>query len=294
MTSGKTIKEIIDYGAKILEKNNIDAPLLKAKIIVKNELDLTETEIILSGNENIDDKSIQNIEKDFDRLISGLPVEYITNKKGFMHLAFYVDKRVLIPRFDTEFLIETVYALYKKSDPINFIDIGSGSGCIGLTLSDYFINSKGILIDTSKDALDVSSLNAKRLNLLNRTGFLNIDILKTSSKIIMEKSGIDSFDLIISNPPYIKSDVIEKLENQVKDHEPSMALDGGDDGLIFYKEISEIAYKLLDENGYLIFEIGFDQKTDVMNILSDKYKDIVCICDYTGNDRVIVCKKNNS
>lgn len=204
-----------------------------------------------------------------------IPLQHITNEQEFMGLGFFVNEHVLIPRQDTETLVEEV--LRYLHDGMKILDMCTGSGCILLSLLKYSNACEGVGVDISADALEVAKENARRLSLapqwINSNLFENVE---------------GTFDIIVSNPPYIKTDVIENLEPEVKDHEPFIALDGDTDGLKFYRIISKDAREHLLRGGMLFFEIGHDEKDEVVTIMEEEgYREVTALKDLAGNDRVV-------
>lgn len=196
--------------------------------------------------------------------------------KEFMKLRFFVNDNVLIPREDTEILVQEAIELNKKS----ILDMCTGSGCIAISLAKYIEGAIVDAVDISKEALELAEKNAD-FNAV-KVNFINSNLFENISK---------EYDLIVSNPPYIPSLDIEELQSEVK-NEPHIALDGGDDGLDFYKKISKEALKYLRVDGILMYEIGYDQAISVSNILKNcGYKDIKVIKDFGGNDRVVIARK---
>lgn len=247
-------------------------------LILSDVLKIEKTAVLLGMHEVSFDEEREIIEK-VSRLAEGEPVSYILGEREFMSLPFYVKKGVLIPRQDTEVLVETLISKLDRERALNVIDMCTGSGCIGISLAYYMDNINLSMCDISDVALEVSEKNAKR-HIRNRDyKVFKIDLLKDFPE--------DRYDCIVSNPPYIKTDVIEGLEKKVKDFEPSIALDGGDDGLIFYRRIAKEAK--LNDGGILAFEIGFDQGKEVSDILVNLgYKDVSVIKDIENRDRVVL------
>jgi release factor glutamine methyltransferase len=205
------------------------------------------------------------------------------NKKFFWDSEFYVDKNTLIPRPDTEVIIEEILRLTKYKNKINILDIGVGSGCILLTILKERKNFYGTGIDISKKSLDISKINAKNLKVEERTKFYNSDI---------DKFDKGKYDLIVSNPPYIKSCDLKYLESDVINFEPKLALDGGLDGLSEFRKVIKKSSELIKKNGKLILEIGFDQKNKVIKLLNKKGFYInSTLKDLAKNDRCIVSTK---
>ncbi len=250
---------------------------------------ITDVDIIITDTLNIDksklflDISITNIqaeeiENKISRLEVGEPVFYIIGHREFMSLDFSVNPSTLIPRQDTEILIEEVINFYKGKTPFIF-EIGSGSGCIAISLAHYLKGAKIISCDISEVALETAKINAKANAVSDRVEFIKHDIMKNFPEFE------EIPDCIISNPPYIESDTIKSLESSVKDFEPLSALDGGQDGLKFYRQI--ISENNLKKGGLLAFEIGYNQGEAVKRLMENAFESIKIIKDYSNNDRVV-------
>ena len=270
------IKEILEYGKNnLIQKEN---GYRLSKILLKHLLNVTDSYILIHSDEDVG----LDIEKEFKRKIemlnTGMPLQYITNKQEFMGLSFYVDSNVLIPQPDTEILVEEVINLCKENDKI--LDLCTGSGAIGISIAKNVKGSQVIMSDISEQALEIAKNNAKNNEVIDKCNF----ILSNMFENIQEK-----FDVIVSNPPYIKTEVINTLDKEVQ-NEPYLALDGGEDGLYFYRVIAENAYKFLNKDGILALEIGYDQKEEVINLLklTEKYASIYSKKDLAGNDRIVV------
>ena len=211
-----------------------------------------------------------------------MPIKYILGECEFMGMNFIVKPGVLIPRPDTEILVEEVIKNIKEKGYTNICDVCSGSGAIGIAIAEFIKSSKVVLYDISREALSVSKMNIKRFDLSVRVNEELSDLLQVA--INQNKK----FEVIVSNPPYIKQSVIPTLMDDVKNYEPLIALSGGEDGLYFYRRITEESLQVLEKGGLLAFEIGYDQRKEVENILlKSGYKIIECIKDLSGNDRVI-------
>ena len=275
-----TIKELIVYGTKKIKEANIENANLQTKILLSDLLNKPKEYLIINQDEEteVEKKFKENIEK----IVNGYPIQYITKKQEFMKLNFYLDENVLIPQPDTEILVEKVINICKEIKNVKILDMCTGSGAIAISLAKYLENSTVIASDISEKALEVTKKNAKSNEV--KLNFLKSDMFEEFSNI--------KFDVIVSNPPYIETDVIKSLSNQVK-CEPYIALDGGEDGLYFYKILAENAYKFLNKDGYLCLEIGYNQKQSVTNLLksTNKYQEIFCIKDLANIDRVIIAKK---
>lgn len=275
------INELMKVGTNILKEKEIEEPILKMRLLISSVLNKGKEYIITHGEEEIDNLTVEEIYNKMKKLEEHIPIQYITNKQEFMKLKFFVNENVLIPRSDTEILVEEIIENYKNKE-VKILDLCTGSGCIAISLKKYIENSKIYAVDISKDALKVAKQNA--INNGVDIKFIESDIFKNINE--------EKFDIIVSNPPYIKTEVINKLDKEVK-KEPFIALDGGKDGLYFYKKIIEEGYKFLNENGKIFFEIGYDQKDEIINIIKndERYKIIKTKKDLGNNDRVIVIGK---
>ena len=214
--------------------------------------------------------------------LTGKPLEYITKSACFFGLDFYVDERVLVPRADTEIIVEKAIEL---SGGGKIADICCGSGCIGLSVLKNVNGATADMFDISEGACEVSRENARRLGLSERANILRQDVF--SSDFL---SGGEKYDIIISNPPYIRTEVIKGLSAEVK-NEPHIALDGGDDGLAFYRRLLDVCPKALSDGGAIIFEIGYDQAADVTSEAAKRGLGCEIFRDYGGNDRCAIIKK---
>jgi len=275
------INELIKVGVKKLKEKEIEEPILKMRLLISSVLNKDKEYTITHGEEEIDSLKVEEIYNKIKKLEEHIPIQYITNKQEFMKLKFFVNENVLIPRSDTEILVEEIIENYKNKE-VKILDLCTGSGCIAISLKKYIENSKIYAIDISEEALKVAKQNA--INNEVDITFLKSDIF---SNIKEEK-----FDIIVSNPPYIKTEVINNLDKEVK-KEPLIALDGGNDGLYFYKKIIEEGYKFLNENGTIFFEIGYDQKDEIINIVKNdaRYEIVKTKKDLGNNDRIIVIRK---
>lgn len=278
---GSTIKEILDKGVELLRENHIQNPILDAQLILANLLKVDKLYIMT----NIDQKISQDIEKNFINDIlkrtKNMPLQYIVGLQEFMGLTFNVNSNVLIPRPDTEILVEEVIKKIKPEKNYDILDIGTGSGCISISLAKFIENCQIFSVDISSEALKIAKDNAKLNDVEDKIVFLNGDIFEPFI------SG-EKFDIMVSNPPYIETDVIETLDANVRDYEPRLALDGGIDGMDYYRRIINQADKYLNSNGLIFFEIGFKQANSTINLLKENgFADINIAKDLAGLDRVI-------
>lgn len=275
------IKENINYAIKKLRENKIEEPVLTAKILLSFFLGVSKEYLIINQEERVIEQVEQKYKKAIDKIIKGYPIQYITQKQEFMKLNFHVNENVLIPRADTEILVEEVikYAIIINKEKINILDLCTGSGAIGISLAKYITNSFVTMSDISIEALEVARINVKNNNVENKTKIIQSNLFEN----IQAK-----FDIIVSNPPYIEKNEISKLDINVQ-NEPLIALDGGIDGLDFYRKIADNANNYLNENGLLFLEIGYNQKESVTSIIenTNMYKNIECTKDLSGNNRVI-------
>lgn len=271
------IKECLEWGYDKLK--NIDNYRNICINILAEILSKDNVFIIVHYLDKINEKDVEKFKKNIKDFIDGKPIQYINNKAYFMGLEFYVDENVLIPRCDTEILVEEIIEIAKKNHIIKILDLCTGSGAIAISLKKYLNNIEIFASDISDKALMVAKKNASKIGV--NVKFIESDLFNNIS---------EKFDLIVSNPPYIEKSVIPLLEKQVR-KEPLLALDGGRDGLDFYKKISNDAKKFLSNNGYLCFEIGYNQRIKVEDILlKNGYSSIYSKKDYGHNDRIVICR----
>ena len=281
------IREATKTGMNMIKEKNIEDATLKSKMIMENVLGQNRQYIIANDLNQLDYEQEKEYFFEIEKLLENNPIEYITNKKEFMNLELYVNQDVLIPRQDTEILVEEVINILQniKAENIQILDMCTGSGAIAIALAKNVEKCIVDAADISSGALEVVRKNVVKNQVEDKINIINSDLF---SKVPNKK-----YNLIVSNPPYIERNVIENLDKQVQ-KEPIIALDGGEDGLDFYKKIINEASSYLESNGYLCFEIGYNQKNEVQNLLSNsgKYQNIYCKKDLCGNDRVIIAKKS--
>ena len=278
-----TIKQALMKAVTVLKLEKISTPKLKARLLLQYVLKKPRQYLIVYDNQQLTDKEEQEYLKYIELLTQGEPIEHITHQKEFMKLNFYVDENVLIPRQDTEVLVEEVMKIAKKIRAKKILDLCTGSGAIAISLAKYLENIQLTALDISGKALDIAIANAKNNHVQNKITFVESNLF--------QNLGQEKYDMIVSNPPYIRRKEIESLDREVK-KEPRLALDGGEDGLDFYREIIDRGYEYLKYGGYICLEIGYDQKEEVMQIIKDKkqYIETYCKKDLYDNDRVIVTK----
>lgn len=277
-----TIKELRKSAHnKLIESGKIDTPELDADLIIMRVLNISREEMLLRDTAVSDAAAIE-VNAYINRRLKGMPVQYIVGKTEFMSLEFEVNKNVLIPRQDTEILVEAVINAHRDTAAPNILDIGAGSGCVGISLARYIPGSTVTELDISQKALDVAKRNAERNKVTRQLSFVCRDITQIKPD---EFSG--RFDCIVSNPPYIPTDDILNLQTEVVDYEPIDALDGGDDGLDFYRVITEKTAP--KQGGIMAFEVGVNQADAVANMMYLKgYRNIRIIPDLSGIDRVVI------
>ena len=280
-----TIRETIRKGMIMLKNSNVTEPNIKARLIMQYVLNKPREYLLVYDKEILMLRQEVNYFKAIKKLCQGIPIQHITHRQEFMKMTFYVDENVLIPRQDTEILVEEVIKIAKKINAKKILDLCTGSGAIAISLAKYIENSEITAVDISSKALNIAKINSKNNNVENQITFIESDLYKNLPK--------EKYDIIVSNPPYIKKEIIKKLDKEVQ-REPKLALDGGYDGLDFYRKIVSKADEYLKFHGYLCLEIGYDQKEEVEEIISkqEKYIDTYCKKDLCDNDRVIVTKLN--
>ena len=273
----------INEGSKILRGNFIPSPELDAEILMAKTINRDRNYILLNSNNTLKRNTLDYYYNLIKSRSLGNPIAYLTNKKFFWNSEFYITNDILIPRPDTELIVENILRLTKHKDKINFLDVGIGSGCIILSILRERKDFYGTGIDVSKKCLDITKINA--------------GILKLSSRIKLYKSDVDKFnlgkyDLIVSNPPYIKTKKIKYLERDVANFEPRLALDGGLDGLSEIRKVIKKSSELIKKKGKFVLEIGFDQKNKVIKLLNNEGFYINSIeKDLANNDRCIISTK---
>ena len=276
-----TIKEALNKGMIMLKSNKIESPKLKSRLLLQYILKKPRQYIIVYDKNEITKQEQWEYFVNIEKLTKGIPLQHITHRQEFMKMDFYVDENVLIPRPDTEILVEEVINIANKIENPVILDLCTGSGAIGISIAKNVKNAKVYAVDISEKALEIAKKNAESLRVKQRVNFIKSDLFEKIRKM--------KFDIIVSNPPYIKREDIDYLSQEVK-KEPKIALDGGIDGLDFYRKIVSQSYEYLKYGSYLCFEIGYDQKIDVIEIIENenKYINTYCKKDLYGNDRVIV------
>ena len=277
------IKNILNEGIDILQKNKITNPQLDSEILLSNSIKRDKKHIILNPKEVLNSEQLGKFKSLIERRKKGEPIAYLINKKEFWKDEFFVNKDVLIPRPDSELIIEQVLKIYSKDDQLQILDIGTGSGCILLSILKERSNFYGTGIDISKKSINVSKFNAKQLNLTNRVKFFHSSV---------DNFNNGKYDIIVSNPPYIEQLSLKYLEKDVVNFEPKLALSGGFDGFSKIRKVINKTNNLIKKNGKFILEIGFNQKNKVIKILKEEgFYVNKAIKDYGNNDRCIISTK---
>ena len=277
------IESKLNQGINILKASNIPNPHLDSEILLSESINKDNKYIILNSKEVLNNKQLENFDNLIGRRRKGEPIAYLINKKEFWKDEFYVNRNVLIPRPDTELIIEQVLNIYSNKSQLQVLDIGTGSGCILLSIIKERPNFYGTGIDISKKSINVSKINAKQLNLTNRVKFIHSSV---------DNFNIGKYDLIVSNPPYIKLVSLKYLEKDVINFEPKLALSGGFDGFSKIRKVISKASTLIKKNGKFVLEIGFNQKDKVKKILREEgYYVNKTIKDYGNNDRCVISTK---
>lgn len=317
------IIDALDDKIKLLKLNKIDDSSIIARELLCFIMHVDKTQLIIHEYDEIENDTFQEYSREIENIINGKPIQYITHNQEFMGLDFYVDENVLIPQPDTEILVEEVLKIADnlekpkvnkdncdEDDKIQILDLCTGSGAIAISL-DKILNKNSEEDNAEKLKEEYCNCNKKAVknqkcgNAIIFASDISLNALEVAKKNnesnktnvrfvlsdLFENIEENKFDIIVSNPPYIRNDVIKELSRQVK-HEPQIALDGGEDGLDFYRNIINEAPKYLNINGYLCLEIGFDQKESVINILknTEKYCNIKAVKDLSGNDRCIIAQ----
>ncbi|HEX3030216.1 MAG TPA: peptide chain release factor N(5)-glutamine methyltransferase [Clostridia bacterium] len=291
------IDGVLKKGIEILKNANNEAPVLEAGVMLCSVLKCDKAFLYSHNDHCMTREEFDFYIEQINQRASGKPLQYLTGHQEFMSLDFIVTPDVLIPRQDTEILVETVInfaqnllnsrlPIAKSTSPeLKILDIGTGSGCIAVSLAHYLKNCKVTAVDISEKALKIARLNADKAGVADRIRFLQSNVLEQLEK--------DQYDIILSNPPYIPASDIKKLQIEVKDYEPIGALDGGADGLDFYCKIVSEAPGFLKPDCLLAFEVGYDQAQMVGRLMGQCFDDIQIIKDLSGIDRVVTGKLLN-
>lgn len=275
-----TYRECYEQGCRTLQAAGIDEATLDARLLLEAVCGTDRNDLLVHGDQPVAPEAEEKYLNWIRQRAEHIPLQQLTGEQDFMGLTFSVNEHVLIPRQDTEILVEEV--LKELHDRMRILDMCTGSGCILLSLLHYSNDCEGLGVDLSAEALKVAGRNALKAltpEKAEHAHFLQSDLFeKVEGK----------FEIIVSNPPYIASAEVEKLMPEVRDHEPRMALDGTEDGLLFYRRIIKEAGKHLVSSGMLFFEIGYDQGQAVSQLMrTEGYREVQVVQDYAGLDRVV-------
>jgi len=278
------LENLIKEGSRSLKEKNINSYKLDAELLLSNAMGISKEFLLLNNNLNISTKKIEKYKKLINRRVKKEPIAYIVGKKEFWSQSFIVNRSTLVPRPETELMLYKLVK-YFKNKKINILDIGTGTGCILLSLLKELKSSRGIGIDISNSTIKTAMRNSKALNLLNRSKFKVCDL---------NEFNYGKYDLIVSNPPYIPSRDIKSLSQDITSFEPLVALNGGKDGLDLIKKVIYKSSVLLKKNGLFSLEIGTNQYAKVLNIMN-VYKFRIVWKEYDCNDNVrcIITTKHN-
>ncbi len=277
------IKSAIIESTSILKSKLIKTAQLDAEILMAKTFNEDRKFTILNNHRNISGENLKYFKTLINQRATRKPIAYLVNKKFFWDSEFFVTNDTLIPRPDTELIVEQIFKLTKNKNKMHILDIGVGSGCILLSILKEKKDFYGTGIDISKKCLNISKINAIKLKVQSRVKLFKSDV---------DKFYLGKYDLIVSNPPYIKQSVLKYLEKDVVSFEPKLALSGGLDGLSEIRKVIIKSSELIKKNGKFILEIGFDQKNKVINLLNRKGFYINSILkDFAKNDRCIICTK---
>ena len=281
-----TIKELLDYGMEQLANSGNEYAKFERKALLEHVLSVNYMYMIMNGDEEVPEDKANYYRKLIEKRMIHYPLQYLLGYAHFMDYTFYVDENVLIPRSDTEILVETFNDMYTDicnnffdEKNVKLLDLCCGSGCIGISIKLYHSETKLTLSDVSDGALKVAMSNLKKYKL---------------EDVIINKGNLfdglkDRYSIIVCNPPYIEREIVNTLMPEVKDYEPRLALDGGEDGLSFYRSIIKEAVDYLDTNGYIFFEIGYNQGKEVSSLMKDAgFSDVIVKKDYADMDRVVI------
>jgi release factor glutamine methyltransferase len=277
-----TVLNSILLSADYLKNKGIDSARINAELLLANILDCKRMDLYLRFDQPLTKIETEEYRKALKRRATKEPLQYIIGEVEFYGLLFNVNPKVLIPRQETEILIEHILENLINNNDTKILDIGSGSGNIIISLIKNIKNSEGIAIDISDDAIAVAEKNAELNGVTQRISFIKKDILRDDIE------NLGKFDIVVSNPPYVSKEEFNTLQKEILDHEPKYAVTDFGDGFTFYKIISEKSKSLLKPNGKLFFEVGYNQAGEVKEIMEkNNFKEIKIIKDYSDIDRVV-------
>lgn len=280
-----TVSDVLIEAAKLLKDTGSSSVRLDSEVILAYVLGCSRLKVMTSYDMPLSQCEADEFMEYINLRAQGKPVAYIIGQKEFMALKFYLNDRVLIPRGDTEIAAETVInECQRHKSLVRVLDLGCGSGAIGISTAHYCANAVVTMADISDAAVEIAAFNAVSNKVSDRTRIIKSDLF--------EKLSNDQFEIIVSNPPYIKSAQIPYLQRDVREYEPVIALDGGEDGLDFYRKITHQSKEHIDDCGMLVYEIGYDQADAVKKIMTlEGFKDLSVLKDLAGLDRCIYGRK---
>lgn len=282
------VNELLKLGVKELGKREYLDPISESIIILSYLQNVDKSYIYTHGNKQVNKEIVDKFLDFIEKRKEGWPLSYILKEKEFYGLNFYIEEGVLIPRPDTEILVEWIINKVNeefKNEYLDIVELGTGSGCIALTLAYYLENIKVFAVDIDDKALKVAKINRDKLKLNNKVKFYRGDLFNGIKTLQLE----GKVDIIVSNPPYIPTESISKLQIEVREYEPENALDGGESGFSYYEKIVPNSREYLKREGILAVEIGYNQGTYVKRLFNENgFKDIYIIKDFQGLDRVVV------
>ena len=277
------LEKAINNASMILKKNNIKTAQLDSEILMSLIMKKSRKFVLLNLDSSLEDNKLNNFKKLIKLRSTGKPIAYLTGSKNFWKYDFKINSNVLVPRPDSEIIVEEALKVIKNKNKLHILDIGIGSGCILLSILSEKKNFKGVGVDVSKKSLDLCDINAENLGLKKRVKLFKSDV---------DNFNYGKYDLIVSNPPYISKLKLKYLDKDVIDFEPKLALNGGLDGLSEIRKVINKSSELIKKNGKFILEIGFDQKDKVIKLLNKKGFYInSTLKDLAKNDRCIVSTK---
>ncbi len=279
----KTIKQFLQYATETLKNAGIETLVLEAGVIICHVLNCDRAYLYAHDDRTLEAQELDKLEELLQNRSQKIPLQYLLGETEFMSLRFKVSPAVLIPRQDTEVLVEKCIELIAdntSASEIKVLDMCTGSGCIAVSIAYYCPETRVTACDVSRAALEIAKSNSELAGVKNELDFRCGDLFEALDSE-------ERFDLIASNPPYIETATVEQLQTEVREHEPYIALDGGADGLDFYRRIVEAAPRFLKAGGYLALEIGYNQGESVSRLMEDRYDGVTVLKDLGGNDRVV-------
>ncbi|MDF2530450.1 MAG: hemK [Clostridia bacterium] len=289
-----TIKTALQHSVQLLKQSGSPSAILDAELLLLHGYDvhgiaMNKIKLITNCNDIIPENIYHSYIEFVEQRCQGKPVQYITGKQEFMGLELVLSEKVLIPRGDTEIIVEKLLELTDKNSAMRIIDMCTGTGAIAVSLAHFLPQAEVIAVDISEEALECCNRNIQKHGLQNRIKALKSNLFEDLTRSALT----NNIDMVVSNPPYIPTEDIAGLAANVKDYEPMLALDGGRDGLDFYRRIIHDAVHCLRSRGILAFEIGYNQGQDIMNMIKESggYDDLECFKDLAGLDRCVIARK---